>query len=141
MIDPNGTLLDFMAKLPATIKDATLQIVAMSLQPNLRGDPDEDAEAILQAFLAEGVGTLAAYRCGMVAGGLEVALAGDARRTSTFWNQVAEKSPPTDNIAKMSIRAPLIDRHREAARRSFQGLREGPLSPEALQKWRMHQSA
>jgi hypothetical protein len=130
--EPDEVLLDFLAKLPSTIRDSVLAgcLIAFDL---VRLDPDRDALTDLREALKEGSATGRPYQCAMLMGAVELCLEqlkGDAEYYQELWAEHGIES-----FRDMALRAPLRDRHYEGSREAFRKLREDALSPRTLRIW------
>jgi hypothetical protein len=129
--EPDEVVLDFLATLPATIKEAVMAgcIIAFGLS---RLDPQQNRLADLREYIKDGSALRRPYQCAMLIGAIELTLEhdeGDEEYYQQLWTHGIE------DFRNIALRAPLRDKHYQTAHKAFSELREGKISPRTLYIW------
>jgi hypothetical protein len=128
---PDEVLLHFIDRLPTTIRDVILARCCMAFE-RLDFTRNQDLSGTFRAILVAPRGKVAVYRCAKMAAVVELALYeyGEADTNSI----VSELHATTGShrFDENSLKAPLAQRHWQAAYDEFLSLRGGALSTRSL---------
>lgn len=129
-------LIDYVEGLPTTIKDVVLARCCMAFD-KLEFGHDENLLALFTSIIqpagrASPIGII--YECAKMIGVISLALETGTLDYEAFYRHLHEQTGG-QMFNEMSLRAPLADKHWQAAREQFQSLLEGPLSPPSLRSW------
>jgi hypothetical protein len=134
-MSPRDLILAYLGEVPITIRE-WLQAMCLIVFDALPMDPDmrsEDYMPLIEGLLSADA-PFEAYKVAMMAAVIETALVERNIDEEEFYRGLAERTG-SPFFAKMSVQAPLKERHLAAARTQFAELRAGPLSPTALRLW------
>jgi hypothetical protein len=133
---PDERLLDFLQRLPATIKETVIfqccfgmditDLVTLSKENQI----DELREVL------DLPGRSRAYVCAQAIGVLELVLEPDEVNLEKP-NQALYQETGVETFRDIALRQPFARRHWQAARKQFRKLRQGDLSPQALRRWQL----
>lgn len=133
--EPNEILLDFLGKLPATIKDSVLFQCCFGMQIfDLTALVGGDYLTELRKLLNEYDDASRAYKCAQLIGVVELVLEPDVTDLEKL-NQELYEETGGEAFRNIAMRQPLSKRHSELARKEFQELRQVALSAQALHMW------
>lgn len=135
LAEPDEVLLDFLAKLPATIKDSVLFGVCFGMQIfDLASLHQGDYIGALRNLLDEYDDASRAYKCAQIIGVVELVLEPDEADLEKLNRELYEETG-AKLFCDAAMREPLSRRHSEIAYKEFHELRQAALNAQALRMW------
>jgi|SRR5208282_2485118 len=133
--EPDEVLLDFLAKLPITIKEAVLFQSCFGMQIfDLMVLGERDYLNELRKLLNDYDDASRAFKCAQLIGVVELVLEPDVTDLEQL-NQELYDETGVEEFRDAAMRQPLSKRHYEIARKEFYELRQAALNAQALRMW------